>query len=323
MANLIDDTIADLLEGSVKFKREKGTGSLRNRISRVAHQAPEVLIKISGNSTGTGHTLAHLEYISRHGKVELETEQGEILKGKETVRQLHKDWTQDSGKRKKNTRETTNIVLSMPAGTDAPSVKNAARDFARIQFGANYQYVLAQHTDAQHPHVHLTVKNLGFNGRRLHVRKGDPQKWRELFAEQLQRRGVEAEATPRAVRGVIRKSVKQVIRHIRDKGEIPAVEKSKVKQILEEARSENQDGPSIARPWEDKIKLRQTQVRKGWLSVAKVLHHSPDTQDKDLSKNIIAFVNKMPPMKTERHEIKERLAGQIQARQTENVQEER
>lgn len=323
MANLIDDTIADLLEGSVKFKRGKGAGSMRNRISRVAHHAPEVLIKISGNTTGAGHTLAHLEYISRHGKVELETEQGEMLKGKETVRQLHKDWTQDSGKRKKNTRETTNIVLSMPAGTDTPSVKNAARDFARIQFGDNYQYVLAQHTDAQHPHVHLTVKNLGFDGRRLHIKKGDPQKWRELFAEQLQRRGIEAEATPRAVRGVIRKGIKQVIRHIREKGEIPVVDKSKVKQILEEARSEKQDCPSIARPWEDKIKVRQTQVRKGWLSVAKVLHQSPDIQDKDLSKNIIAFVNKMPPMKTERHEIKERLAGQMKARHADNVQDER
>ena len=52
------------------------------------------------------------------------------------------------------------------------------------------------HTDTGSPHVHLTVKNLGFDGRRLHVRKGLPQVWREQFACELERLGVAAEATP-------------------------------------------------------------------------------------------------------------------------------
>lgn len=315
MNNLVNDTIADLLEGPVKFKRGQGGGSgLRKRAERIARRTPEVMIKISGNTKGPEHALSHLEYISRQGKVELETEQGEILRGKEAVRQLHKDWTQDGGKRRKNTRETTNIVLSMPAGTDAKGVKAAARSFAKIQFGENYQYVMAQHTDAKHPHVHLTVKNLGFDGHRLHVKKGDPQKWREQFAQQLRQQGIEAEATARATRGVVRKGVRQVIRHIRDKGGIPEVDKAKVRQVIEEAQSERRGQPQ-PKPWEEKISTRQTQVRKGWLIAAKELHQSSEHQDQALAKDILSFVGTMPPLKTERHEIQERLAAQMQAGQ--------
>jgi type IV secretory pathway VirD2 relaxase len=314
MSNLVDDTLADLLEGPVKFKRGRGGGSgLRKRAGRIARRAPEVMIKISGNTRGMDHVLSHLDYISRNGKVELETEQGEIIKGKEAVRQLHKDWSQDGGKRRKNTRETTNIVLSMPAGTDAKGVKAAVRTFARARFGDNYQYVMAQHTDADHPHVHLTVKNLGFDGRRLHVKKGDPQTWREHFAKQLRHQGIEAEATARATRGVIRKGVKQTIRHIRAKGGIPEVDKDKVRQVIEEAREEKR-GMVWSRPWEEKIRTRQTQVRKGWLTAAQALHQSPDDQDKALAKIIAGFVKDMPSLKTERHEIKERLAAQMQTR---------
>ena len=54
---------------------------------------------------------------------------------------------------------------------------------------------MALHTDTDSPHVHLTINNLGFDGKRLHVRKGLPQLWREQFACELDRLGVAAEAT--------------------------------------------------------------------------------------------------------------------------------
>jgi len=315
MGSLVDDTIADLLEGSVKFKRGRDGGSgLRKRAGRIARRTPEVMIKISGNTKGAGHVLSHLEYISRQGKVDLETEQGEVLRGKEAVKQLHRHWTQDGGRRRKNTRDTTNIVLSMPAGTDPKKLKAAVRSFAKAQFGENYQYVMAQHTDAVHPHVHLTVKCLGFDGRRLQVKKGDPQIWREQFAKQLQHQGVEAEATPRAARGVVRKGVKQAIRHIRENGRVPEVDKAKVRQVIEEARKERR-GMITAKPWEEKIRARQTQVRKGWLTAAQELHKSPDDKDKALAKALAGFVRDMPPLKTERHEIKECLVAQLQSRE--------
>ncbi|WP_348826931.1 relaxase/mobilization nuclease domain-containing protein [Halomonas sp. RT37] len=317
MGSLADDTIADLLEGPVKSKG--GRSGNRARARRVVNYAPEVMVKITGNAKGADHVQSHLDYISRNGKLELEDEHGDMIKGKDEVRSLAKDWSQDQGKRRKNTRDTTNIIMSMPAGTEPRDVKNAVRAFAKRQFGQNHQYVMALHTDTDSPHVHLTVKCLGYDGRRLNVKKGDPQKWREAFAAELERRGVEAEATPRATRGVIKRGVSQVVRHIREKGQTPQVDQAKVREILEDFRDQRAGKPQRPRPWEDRIKERQTYVRKAWLTAAKDLNQSRDPEDQELAESIAAFVGSMPPMKTERHELQkmvvERLQRSAQTRQ--------
>lgn len=318
MSSLAHDTISDLLQGSVKHKANK-TGDLA-RAKKIANGAPEVMVKISGHTKGADHVAAHLDYISRNGKIELEDERGEVLKGKTAVRGLAKDWSQDQGKRRKNTRDTTSIVLSMPAGTDPKDVKNAARAFAQEQFSDNYQYVFALHTDTDSPHVHLTIKNLGYDGRRLHVKKGDPQTWREKFANQLERRGVEAEATSRATRGVIKKGVSQVIKHIRDRGLTPEVDKAKIKEIIEDFNHERQGEPTKPKPWEQKIQNRQTHVRKAWLTAAKELSKSDNKEDKDLGQSIAKFVSEMPPMKTERHELQQMLSDKLKAKAAEKQQ---
>ena len=59
-----------------------------------------------------------LPHISRDGDLELETEKGDILCGKEAVKDLREDWMGDRGRVNKNTRNTTHIVLSMPKGTN-------------------------------------------------------------------------------------------------------------------------------------------------------------------------------------------------------------
>lgn len=307
MGTLANDTIADLLEGRVKFKRNKGL----HQAKRVVNHAPEVMVKISGTTTGVDQMKAHLDYTSRDGKVAIEDERGDVLKGKEAVRSLSDDWSQDQVKRRKKTRITTNIVLSMPFGTDPEDLKDAARNFAKRQFGKNHQYVFALHEDAENPHVHLTVKNLGYNGRRLHVKKGDPQRWREAFAAELERQGVEAEATARATRGVIKKAVNQAIRHMRSRGAVPAVDQAKIKEIIEAFNDEKKGKPPRPKPWEAKIKQRQTYVRKAWLTAAKDLNRSGDQEDQRLARNIADFVSSMPPMKTERHEIQERVAAEV------------
>lgn len=150
----------------------------------------DTILSISGNCKGVQQVFTHLAYISRQGETELETEQGEVVRGKEIVAQLAKDWTEDGGKRRQNTRDTTNIVLSLPAGTDTREFKAAVRSFAKTLFGDYHQYVIAQHSDADHPDIHLTVKNLGFDGRRLHIKKGDLWKWRKLLAEHLSCKGL-------------------------------------------------------------------------------------------------------------------------------------
>nr|WP_241390904.1 relaxase/mobilization nuclease domain-containing protein [Serratia proteamaculans] len=93
------------------------------------------------------------------------------MEGKDDVKAVHKEWTQDQGKRRANTRDTTNVVLSMPKGTEAKAVKESARAFAKNNFGENYQYVFALHEDVDHPHVHISIKNFGFRWQALTCEK--------------------------------------------------------------------------------------------------------------------------------------------------------
>lgn len=164
---------------------------------------PEVVVRVVSHAYDADQVEHDLLRISKHGAVELEDESGLFWFTEDMVRGLARDWSMLQGKRRKNTRSrfTTNIVMSMPAGTDPEAVRTAALAFAKRGFGHNYQYVVALHTDAANPHAQLTVRNLGRDGHRLHVKKGDPQKWREAFAAELAGCGVEAQATLRAERG--------------------------------------------------------------------------------------------------------------------------
>jgi type IV secretory pathway VirD2 relaxase len=268
------------LNGKVK-RKSNNTRNLKAKASRVAKGSPEVMVKITGFGKGAQHVKAHLDYISRNGKVELETDRGEILEGKAEVKELFKQWADDFGdsKRHKNQRDTMHMVLSMPEGTPQEAVRQGARGFAAKTFGENHEYVFALHTDEPHPHVHITVKMLGFDGTRLNPRKADLQNWREAFAQEMRDQGVEAEATPRPVRGVVKKPEKNVIRHIElgdetHKPRVPRVKASQVKEAVEELTAEAKGLPVAAKPWEEKIKARQKETRAAWLEAAKALDES-------------------------------------------------
>ena len=57
------------------------------------------------------------------------------------------------------------------------------------------------------------MKMLGHDGNRLNPRKGELRQWRDDFALAMRDQGVDAEATPRASRGIVKKPESQVIRH--------------------------------------------------------------------------------------------------------------
>lgn len=310
MSQFAYDIIEDLLEGDVQLK--KGKHGALSRAKKLVNYAPEVMVKVTGYAKGIDHLHAHLNYISREGKLYLEDEQGHVIQGKEDIKALVKDWSQEQGIRRKNSRDSTNIVLSMPEGTEASDVKESVRYFAMKQFSHNYQYVMALHQDTKSPHVHLTVKNLGYDGKRLHIKKADLQAWREGFADALERQGVMAEATPRAVRGVIRRDIASAIKHIRNRGLVPETDRAKAKQAIEDLYAQQKAEPTEDnRPWEAKIKARQITVRKGWLKVAKALGQSDKEEDKLLGQEIGEFVKNMPPLQTERHLLQKKFIKQI------------
>jgi hypothetical protein len=94
----------------------------------------------------------------------------------------------------------------------------------------------------------------------------------------------------------------------------PAVDQAKIREIVQGFADDREGKEPEPRPWEDRIKERQTYVRKAWLTAAKDLHQSGSAEDRELGKEIATFVKGMPPMKTERHELQEKVAEQLQQR---------
>jgi hypothetical protein len=179
---------------------------LRERIAAtLVRRAPQVMVKVTGGGRGMKAIAAHFRYIGKHGRLELEDEQGNVLRGKDAVRELADDWRHggsligDEGSR----REAFNIILSMPRGTDPMAVQRAARAFAQLEL-ADHKYVMVLHDHQANPHVHLSVRAESKDGRRLNPRKADLHRWRETFAERLRELGIDAEASRQPTRGASR-----------------------------------------------------------------------------------------------------------------------
>lgn len=282
---IVENLLEGALHPAVKRKANK-TRNLRASASRAAGGAPEVMVKITGFGKGAAHVRAHLEYISRNGKLELENENGIVLSGKEEIKEYFSDWESDFGEsqRRSNQRDTMHMVLSMPERTDETAVRNAVRSFARENFGANHEYVFALHTDEPHPHCHLTVKMKGFDEKRLNPHKADLQHWRESFAERLRDQGEDAEATARRSRGVDRKAESSVVRHIDapngDLTHAPRVSKVKAlktREIVQEIIAEDNGVTLPNKPWMEKIAVKKAKVRSSWLAAADALDNQSNS----------------------------------------------
>lgn len=279
-------------------KQKRRRGGVAGRVLRVVRHRPEVMVKVTGSARGFKSIKEHLAYITRNGKLMAERENGERIAGSRNVRSLAKDWWSDDHKgRGGRRRDTVNLILSMPVGTDRDAVADAARAFARSEFAGRFDYLMAVHEDTDHPHVHLTVKTHGLQGQYLDPRKGELQTWREMFAAALRKRGVKAEATPRRARGVVRKGQRQAIRHM-DARRASRVTRWKLEQAIKAAQS----GSSIdeSRPWNAAGRERQRKLKRAWATLAAAFEGAGQVAAAD---EIRQFVAEMPPARTERETL--------------------
>lgn len=299
-----------------KAESQSSRGAMRfsgAQIGRIARRRPEVMVKVTGSARGFRGLKEHLAYITRNGKLAGERENGERIEGTTEVRDLAEEWWADGAGRRKSTRDTINLILSMPPGTDPKSVTEAARAFAQKTFGGDYDYLLAHHnhdTDPkrpENPHAHLTVKTRGRQGQSLNPRKADLQAWREAFAVELRDRGVIAEATPRRARGVVRKGQRQAIQHMNAR-QATRVTKWKLVQAVKTA-SIGDDGATEL--WAKAAKERQRKVRRAWNTLAAAFEQAGQPK---LAREIKQFVSTMPPAQTEREHFI-RLAKELLAKQ--------
>lgn len=304
-------------------EKPRVVGFAGSKLASTVRKSPEVMVKISGGGKNIGRIKAHMDYISRNGKVELEDERGEIYTGTDGVREACRSWR--DGKyavplQGEKRREAFNIVLSMPPGTDREGVHAAARKFASEEF-SNHQYVFAAHNDEKHPHVHLSVKAVGHDGKRLNPRKADLQAWRELFAEKLREQGIEANATPRRARGVVRKSEPQAVLHI-DKGYEAGKrsEPSKVTQARERAAREalkKGQGTEL----HDALKKSRALMQRDYGEAARELARGGEKERK-LSLEVARFIQEMGPIETKMDLAIKRLTDKSSTKTVEKEQEQ-
>jgi hypothetical protein len=62
--------------------RDRLTPAQVEQIARTVRRTPEVVVKVSGGGRDAGSVRAHLNYIDRHGKLALETDDEQSLTGK-------------------------------------------------------------------------------------------------------------------------------------------------------------------------------------------------------------------------------------------------
>ncbi|WP_175824493.1 relaxase/mobilization nuclease domain-containing protein [Burkholderia cepacia] len=255
---------------------------MRARVARTLRRTPEVMVKITNKAAsaqGMGAVRRHLRYISRNGRIELEDQNGNRIEGKDALSDLAETWQLGGWGIPENSarRETFNILLSMPPGTDRKAVRDAVRDFAALEFGDGRAYVFAVHDDEAHPHVHLSVQVRSPNGRRLNPRHKDLQRWRERFADALRGYGVEANATPRRARGVTQRYPKPAVVHMMARGETPRYWK-----------------PLPTDAQRDTGWVAQGSVFTAWREMAYAMARSRVREDRAMAVEMAYFVGSMP-----------------------------
>lgn len=295
-----------------------GEGSARATPTRVVRGAPEAMVKITGKTRDAGHLARHLDYISRNGRLSLEGPDGERLAGRAEVRELAGDWAAELAAESSRRRGAVSmsIVLSMPTGTEAFRVEDASRAFAERVFGECFAWVFVLHDEDRHPHVHLTVRMSGRDGARLNPRKADLQEWREVFAEALRERGVEAEATPRRARGVVLKAERTPVRKARERFEAGTAPMPRVLAgaLREAAREEG----AVGADWERRALERQRLVRRAYVAEALALKRSLDPVERALGSAVEGFVRGLPRPETRRMRLRDGIMA-VRERQGEAV----
>jgi hypothetical protein len=248
---------------------------MRAQVRAAVRGVPQVMVKITGGGRGMAAIRESMDYVSKDGEREIETDDGAVLKGGAELRGLKQQWKFGGREipERSHRREAYNVIMSMPKGTEAALVKAAARAVARAEFDG-HQYMMVLHEHQRNPHVHVLVRAEGDDGRRLNPRKADLHRWRERFAAELRSYGVEAAATRQAARGVIMapRQVWQV--HAERAGN------------WQRPRSEVKSGEAMLHT--------RTEAMRSWDGIIDALRASPDAEDRKLAEQARSFIEEMP-----------------------------
>ena len=294
-----------LLGGSGAHRSPSLSPAAKERMARIVGRTPEVMVKVTGRTRGITHLKAHFDYLTRNGRIVAETQAGELIGDRTSLRELHDEWllsnaAEARGRNTPQGAQSVGIILSMPPGAPRDRVEDAARTWARETFAEKHDWIMVRHDDRDHPHVHVSVRAVGTDGRRLSPGPADLQSWRDRFARELRRLGVAAEATPRQARGKVRRAEKLNIYHVEKRGVPSTARAAEQSDVL---RSTGIQTP-LAQPraWDRDIQARQEAVRRAYLVHAAGLA-TGDARDRRLAADIQRFVEDMPVPLTRRQAL--------------------
>ena len=295
------------------------TSAQLEQIGRTVSGVPEVMVKVSGGGKSADAVQAHFAYIDRHGKLEVHTDEGEKLQGKDVADYLVDDWNLDAGKgqyrpgpkageKDRRPKQVHNIVFSMPAGTPPEKLLAATQKFAREKFALQHRYAMVLHTDQGHPHIHLAVKVQSEEGTRLYIRKATLREWREDFAGYLREVGVAANATPTALRGKPKDRKKDGIYRALKRGQSTFMRR-KVETVAEDL----QHGRLAPDPGKAKLLATRKRVVEDWSATAASLRAQGH---ESLAQGIDAYVRRMSGVATEKELVAKGLLAQVAAQRS-------
>lgn len=293
--------------------------SSRKKAEGVANNRAEVMLRIgAANVRSYHHVLKTADYVARHGKIELQDQDGHVFFDKAAYRQKLYDWkilsSMGEGESKKG--HVRRIILSMPQGTDIEKFKAGCNDWAKEML-SGFDYLIAFHTaenDAKttQPHCHILLRTLNKEGKRFHLDNGEFQAFREHFASCLIRHGIEANATRRWSRGRTEKAVSQAEHHVsknrslsnEERARIYAMskkrdllrrQKSRVENVVSASRSGKpiEDHPSIVKA--KKTRKRVTELVNG---AVKVLNASGERDDRALATQLSSRYAGLAPVES-------------------------
>jgi hypothetical protein len=192
---------------------------------RIARGTPQAVVKVLSYRRGLDAVRSTAAYVVGKAGHRFVVEGDIEVSGQDARNGMVRDWSRDFSGRK-NGRDVVHMEMSAPPGADRDKLFAAARSFVATTFGPNHQYALAEHRDTKHPHCHLLVKLRGHDGRQLDPRKRDLSQWREAFAAAARAQGLDLDASPRAARGVARKSQSRVMVALRRRGRMLDVDRA-------------------------------------------------------------------------------------------------
>lgn len=209
-----------------KARGAAGGGKGRDRNAgadgKKAFRLPPSFVKVTGRKRGDLQQLTrHIEYVTRNGKLEFHTSDGDTLAGPSTKHELLARWRPNLGKdppvgstereAEKYVRAIA-LIVSTPKGITKEQLEPMVQQFAMTAIGPAARFGFAIHEDKDNTHAHIVIPAVGHDGRKIQLDKEELQRLRVEWARAAADHGLFLDASNRFERGLDQAALKAMDR---------------------------------------------------------------------------------------------------------------